>query len=220
MNFQNQTQELFDTSNVKVISFTTLLSALLRMTISKVIRSFWNSSTKFNHCQRNDALLGYAFKTCPENDHSRIKWSTKRQILLILVKPQQLVNPHRILVMGLCLGTIKLRRRFANDLRHRKKLVQKVVYTINQINQHQSKPPLSVARLLRLDDDLNFYLEELNKVTNHLEEIAEQLGPAWEYALANKIKKTTFTLPEKIDPQERKRNSSREARKPVPDSTN
>lgn len=122
--------------------------------------------------------------------------------------------------MGLCLGTIKLRRKFAHDLRHRKKLVQKVVYTINQINQHQSKPPLSVALLLRYDDDLNFYIEELNKITHHLEEIAEQLGPAWEYALANKIKKTTFTLPEKIDPQERKLNSSKEARRPAQDFIN
>jgi len=99
-----------------------------------------------------------------------------------------------------CTRHYKLRRLYKNDLNSRRKHIQTLTEIVRQVKEIR-RGDITVRRqnwLNKLEDDFEFYKGELKTVTDRLQFTAEQLGPAWEYALANKIKMTNPILPENL----------------------
>lgn len=103
--------------------------------------------------------------------------------------------------MGLILSShYKLRRLYKNDLNIRRKHIQTLIEIVRQVKEIR-RGEINTRRqnwLNKLEDDFEYYKGELKLVTDRLQCTAEQLGPAWEYALANKIKMTNPILPENL----------------------
>lgn len=91
----------------------------------------------------------------------------------------------------------KLKRIFSDDLKTRRKLIKTLNETISNLQRTSKQPDSPYKQKWQIFYEDNFLQKftELEHITSKLRTTAIDLGPAWEFALQNRLNELNIIIP-------------------------
>ena len=116
----------------------------------------------------------------------------------------------------------KLQKTYNQGLKTRRRLITKLKEIINNLDKTYDLPNSAYKDKWIILYERNFteVLTELEDSTSQLKRTAIELGPAWEYALQNRLKETTVRIPPDIQDLVSGKNYCQPAKDNMPKQSN